>query len=395
MTVSTVADLLPPVDVAQASYHLAELHRGAPGFMSLVLLANGRRERHGFIAVEEAMRPVHATQVADSTAALQEVVDQRWNVYSACSTFRELPEKGRGTRNDVVSVPGVWADLDVKPGTEGYFQDEAECVYYMQRLLPPTLEIATGSGGRHLYWLVKPDERLDAVNGQTLLTWWLDFMRVEADGSMIENVHDTPRILRLAGTVRWPKENDQQVTMPRRVELLRTGPRYHVGELLDLASAAHEQMQAERDELQRRRNAEDLHRRQLLEDQGLPMTVFDNYVRRFNVIQDWEPLLLKAGWTLFSDQRGGPARCRYWVRPGKTMTDGKSASTDYVMDDGTVSSRMSIFSRDPSVISLWENSGTNDSRGICSKYWFARVNFYDGDDQALLNAIVQGSGVLM
>lgn len=394
MVVSTVADLLPAVDVAQASYHLEALHAGAPGFMSLVLLGNGRRERHGFTSLTELRGVNDFNAVAHSAAALQEVVDERWNVYTACSSFREPPERGRGTRTDIASVPGVWCDLDVKPTVEGYFQTEAELLAYQATLLIPTLEIASGSGGRHLYWLTYPDQRLDAADGQELLVAWLDHLRMMAQGGVIENVHDTTRILRLAGTTRWPKTAGDVVEMPRRVELRSVGPRYHAAELKMLASAAHEAASEARNEARRSRSEAEERARVVLSERGLPMELYDVTVRTFNVRQDWAGLLEPTGWTLFSDQRGGAARCRYWTRPGKSISDGKSASTDYVTDDGVVTGRMTIYTNDKELHDLWENAGTGDSHGLCSKYGYALRRIFHGDETALLRAIAAGHGRL-
>ncbi len=386
----SLSDLLPPVDAAQATRHLEVLHAGASGFLSLVLLGARRRERHCFVPAESL---VPAADPAASLAELQDVVDARWNVYTACSAFRAVPERGRGTRQDLGSVPGVWADLDVKPGTEGYFQDEAGLAAFAARLPPPTLSVASGSGGRHLYWLAK--ERLEPDEGERLLRAWLDFLRAEAGEYVIEYVHDGPRILRLAGTVRWPKEGDAQADRPMRVALLEDrGPRWDAAELALLASSAHDEACAMRDERRARRDKKDLERRANLDNRGLDLHVYDHAVRRFNVMEDWARLLGPTGWTLFSDQRDGAARCRYWTRPGKPTSMGKSASTDWVNDDGTPSTVMTIYSLDDELAHLRENLDTSDAHGLCTKYHFAKVMLYDDNEEALLRAIAAGNGRL-
>src|SRR5206468_6287340 len=151
MVTVPAAALKPAVDVAQASRHLEILHGGAPGFCSLNLLGNGRHERHCFFKASTLVD--EPASYGASREALQDVVDARWNVYTALSTFAQIPSKGRGTRADVLSVPGVWADLDVKPDTEGYFTSVTQLETYVARLPRPTLDVASGSGGRHLYWL--------------------------------------------------------------------------------------------------------------------------------------------------------------------------------------------------------------------------------------------------
>lgn len=390
MTTVAASSLRPDVDLEMASHHLELLHRGAPGFGSLVLLGNDRHERHAFF---ETLDLVHRPDRAhDAREALQDVVDARWNVYTALSTFAQAPEKGRGTRADVLSVPGVWADLDVKPDTEGYFGNEIELMSYVQWLPQPTIEVASGSGGRHLYWLTH--ERLESDHGQRLLLWWLDFLRQEAGTHIIENVHDTTRILRLAGTVRWPKVADAQEPMPRPVELIAEGPRYHVQELETLARDAHDKAQALRDEARARRQQSERDHQFSLTSRGLQWSTYERTVRLFNASQDWGPLLEAAGWSLHSDQRDTVARCRYWTRPGKKAIDGKSASTDYTSVDGTVSNLMTIYTNDPAVADLRDNGDELDVVGTCSKWRFAVSRVFAGDEITLLRCVAANGGRL-
>jgi hypothetical protein len=373
--------LQPNVDVEQASRHLEVLHGGAPGFGSLILLGNGKQERHCFFSNSD-LYDDH-TKLDDSREMLQDVVDARWNVYTSLATFASIPERGRGTRADVLRVPGVWADLDVKPGTEGYYTNEYDLCEYMSFLPRPTLEVASGSGGRHLYWLTH--ERLEARAGQELLLAWLDFLRAEAGTHIIENVHDTTRILRLAGTVRWPKINDT-TPMPHTVNIIREGPRYYIDELRTLAAPAHKQARVQREETRALRAEADERRRRNMAARGLHIENFERVVRTFNNVQDWEPLLIAAGWTLHSDQRETTGRCRYWTRPGKNMSDGKSASTDFTDSQGKTSRLMSVYTKEPTLSALWENADTHDGVGLCSKWKFA-TSYLDFTDTALYRTV--------
>lgn len=381
--------LRPAVDTAQASRHLELLHRNAPGFASLVLLSYQRYERHCFFPTSD-LRDSPST-VDASRETLQDVVDARWNVYTACSTYGGVPERGRGTRADVVSVPGVWADVDVKSDVEGYLRNETEVEAYIARLPRPTLDVASGSGGRHLYWLTH--ERLEADRGQELLAHWLDFLRQEAGGVIIDNVHDTTRVLRLAGTVRWPRNKDDSGGMPHSVKLLREGPRYNADELNWLARDAYQRAQAQRDERRARRVQADELRRRDLTARGLAEENYERVVRMFNAEQDWAPLLEGTGWTLHGDQRDGPARCRYWTRPGKSTVDGKSASTDFVANDGATSRLMTIYSRDPELYDLW-NEDEFAVIGTCTKWRYALTRLFHGDEVTLLRCVVANRGKL-
>jgi hypothetical protein len=381
--------LSPEVDAVQASDHLRYLHEGAKGVISMVLLGTAKgRERHSFFQWDEAKE---SEEIRNGKEALQNVVDAHWNVYIACSTFKNVPSRGRGGRDLVLEVPGVWADLDVKPGTEGYFQSEDELLEYTRHLPAPTLEVASGSGGRHLYWLTK--QRMNATDGQNLLHAWLDFLREWSDGKTIEHVQDSTRILRLAGTIRWPKEVDS-TTVPRRVELLNVGPRYHDGELQLMSARAHAEAQEHRRSLRAFLSQQDAERRSDLLDRGLQEATYSSIVARFNIVQDWASLLEPTGWTLISDDREMHNRCRYWARPGKSASDGKSASTDYTSEAGITSSTMTIFSSDPSVMDLWENPDTMDNKGRCSKWRYALMRLYQGDEARLVKDVIEGRGQL-
>jgi hypothetical protein len=364
------------------------LHAEGSGFGSLILLGNGRRERHCFFSVAELRD--EPSSLNDSREALQDVVDNRWNVYTSLATFATTPAKGRGTRADVLEVPGVWADVDVKPDVEGYLCNESDVVAYVEKLPRPTLEVASGSGGRHLYWLTHT--RLEAHDGQKLLLAWLDFLRDVANGATVENVHDTTRILRLAGTVRWPKEADTVAPMPHRVELLREGPRYHADELRMLAQPAHDAARKMREEARAQRSRELTQRNKSLTPSGMKYAAY--YAGKFNKDQDWDTLLIRDGWTLHSDATSTVARCRFWTRPGKSIADGKSASTDFIDASGVTSQVMSIYTKDAALVNLWENADTHDGVGTCSKWRFALVRLYEGNEKQLIQDVMRHHGRL-
>lgn len=388
MAIITLSDRSPQVDVEQASHHLRMLHAGTrpDEWLSLVLLGAGRRERHAFSPSSYLHR--EAVSAADSASGLQDVVDgdERggWNVYTACSAFRAVPERGRGTRADVSSVSGVWADLDVKPGTEGYFQSEDELLAYIARLsksAQPTLEIASGSGGRHCYWLFNPDQRLGPDKGGSLLRRWLDFLRSEAQGRTIENVHDTTRILRLAGTVRWPKAEESGMMRPTPVVITKCdGPRYDPKQLSMLSEAATNEAQAVRGILTKQWSKSVQIHRDSLSLSGKRLVGYDEMVRYYNLYKDWAELLIPTGWTLYADE----SRCRYWTRPGKSREDGKSASTDYLSDEDVRSTVMTVYTNDPSLDCIRMNIGTTDTHGLCTKYHYALTMIYNGNEETPL-----------
>jgi hypothetical protein len=152
-----VKDLLPELDVDQASRHIEMLHRNAAPdeWLSLVLLRH-RSSQHAFTRIGDiryVTRDDGTWGWHDSREALHDIVTDRWDLYTGCATLNAKPSKGRGARADVASVPGVWCDLDVRPGVESAFQSASEIDAYIAKLPEPTLTVASGSGGRHCYWL--------------------------------------------------------------------------------------------------------------------------------------------------------------------------------------------------------------------------------------------------
>lgn len=377
MTTGTLEDLYPTVDTEAATAHLDQLHTGGTGYISLVAM-RGRRVSHGFSPIHTLAERVPIREGQD---ALQEVVNERFDLYTACATFSEIPERGRGRVTDVSTIPGVWADLDVKPNLEGHFHSEQEIMNYLDQFPKPTLLINSGSGGRHAYWLVHPETRhvLDHSSGSNLLVMWRDFLLSKAGGLEIDNVQDTTRILRLAGSVRWPKIGETRP--PALVSLeIGDGPRYYIDFLRIEATEAHEAAITER-QARRQAMAAERHRNEELEARYGRRAIdqFNQDMANFNQYTDWATLLEPDGWTLFTD-RGD---CRYWTRPGKDVRDGKSAATDYLDERGHQSHLMTIYSEDAGLADIVETV-TPAGRRVCSKWHYAKIRKFHQDETELL-----------
>ena len=55
---------------------------------------------------------------------------------------------------------------------------------------------------------------------------------------------------------------------------------------------------------------------------------------------------------------------------------------------------MTIYSNDPALADLWENRGGSDAHGLCTKYHYALVRIYDGDEGRLLRDVAGNDGRL-
>lgn len=382
-------DLKPVVEEVQAFSFLERLTQNMTGYIGLSLIGEDGKVRTGFGTVDDLMEEL---ETGDFFTEMIKFGRQRWNIYVSVGSFKEAPKPGsRGYANQVGEIPGVWADFDVKPGQADAFQSVEELDVYLETLPEMTMRVDTGSGGVHGYWLfAKPLE--DMGMAQRLLTGWHAFLVEKAVGKHVDNVQELARILRVAGTVRWPKKGEQD-GRPVTVQLrYKNGPVYTPEELLEMASPALKRVRAAHKE---KSEAWQAARKQRLD--ALTKTDFasererDDYERIFNDRQDWGVLLEKAGWTLQRDGRGNGATtsARYWAQPG--MASGYSAMTDFADSQLIV-----FYTAHPdwdavSVPHLVDRAG----RRMSTKFYFALGALYDGDEKALLLDIARGKGVLV
>ena len=322
---------------------------------------------------------------------LVRAIEIYWNVYVTVGRY------GSGTlgrRSDNVCViPGTWADLDIKPSAEGGFATPDELDQFALSLAEPTVVVDTGSGGRHPYWLL--DEPLtDMTAARKLLDAWRAYVLITARNARRKvdlGVFDFARMLRLPGTVRHPKvAKYETITQPMPVRLLKSdGPRYTLKQLQALTNTARLEVEKiQRDHKQA--NVEDVKiREREVTLRGLSAWVYHDVMRVFDAKQDWAPLLESTGWKLDSDNRHrtGTTSARYWTRPGKT--EGCSADTDY--GSSTV---MHVFSDDPSLDDLFIRP-RDGVHHVVSKYRYALVRLFDGDEVRLLKAIMAGKGRIL
>jgi hypothetical protein len=334
---------LPEVSEEAALAFAENWYGGRDGWVVLTRIPAGAR---GVLKVESS-----AMQVGDIHERLREpllqsmITDDRanWNAYISCSTHSENPTAGsrykRGGKETVAGVHGVWLDLDVK---DGAFKDGAECNELIRSMgIRPSIVVDSGSGGRHAYW--KLQEPLSRERGEKLCAAWLARAR-EISGRHIDAVSTCDRIMRLPGTVRWPKEVGESLAP---VSLIwNEGPLTTPDEVWRWSGAAWEawnekqrQTRGRLDEAWKLGNAELQH---MLESDGwnvlLGLAAFEE---TFNQLVSWDDILVPHGWVCLGADSLGRRR---WARPGQTgRALEKSAHTDYP-DSPHV---MALFSEDP------------------------------------------------
>jgi len=144
------------------------------------------------------------------------------NVWFGLGIRRERQsDMQRGTSGDVVALPGLWMELDVKPGS---FESK-EAITGFLRTLPHTPSAIVDSGhGLHAHWIFKElwyfedDERDYAA---ALVRGWQGHIRASSDVRM-DYTHDLARVLRVPGT--WNRKGEEVLPV---TAMLTDGPRYN------------------------------------------------------------------------------------------------------------------------------------------------------------------------
>jgi len=208
----------PEPEVDQAVRFLDALHGPGAGRGDVVftLLGSGRRQRN--------------VGIPDWPGATLDGLVLDADVYVAPCRFAPGRPGAPDSRKqrDAVWVPGVWADLDVKPDQPEKPRSGDELERVLAALPAPTLLVGTNRTNRHAYWLF-PEGLTDARRASRLTLGWiahLSRLATQVLGRPIrfDSVQDLARVLRLPGLVRRPKGLSEA---PVLVQLLAAdGPRY-------------------------------------------------------------------------------------------------------------------------------------------------------------------------
>ena len=106
---------------------------------------------------------------------------------------------GRGNKNSATLMPAIWLDLDIheKDPDKGYPPREIAIDYLSNSCpLKPSIINDSGSGGFHVYWLLKESEQYN----QVLVKGWQEFISKQM-GYVVDMTHNSDRLLRVPGTV--------------------------------------------------------------------------------------------------------------------------------------------------------------------------------------------------
>ncbi|QFG12290.1 DNA primase [Arthrobacter phage Racecar] len=262
----------------------------------------------------------------------------KWNLYVGIAPIKEdISLTQRGSEENVAYVPGMYADIDIKPG--GFSSQEEIIQFLFSLALTPTIVVGSGSGGVHAYWKLAKGE---AGSKELIERWWA-YLDETAGERSIDKLFDLTRILRIPGTVYFPKEGSGSKV--GAVEILYlTGNTYTVEQVHSISSEAFQIKHEKRKKViakdANRRMEMDTLARDLLTKSGKnqwqmwrAISELEDYV---NDRIPWSQILLPHGWTHMRTLRDGSNE---WARPGRKE---RSAVVDY--EDSPV---MSLLSSSP------------------------------------------------
>jgi len=164
---------------------------------------------------------------------------EKYDIYTGVCLLRSAPPPGsRGKAEDVISVPGVWLDLDIQGEAHrnANLPPDAETALEFLRGAAPEPSLVVHSGhGLQAYWLFPEPFVIETDNERarisSLVRRWQGMLLDAArrHGWTIDATHDLARVLRPAGTVNRKVEGDE-----RLVSVIGEGRRYQLSELEEM-----------------------------------------------------------------------------------------------------------------------------------------------------------------
>lgn len=294
---------------------------------------------------------------------------------NVCPVLEAAKDKKRGGEKNVAYIPGLYADIDVK---NSGFEGTQDIYDYLKTLaLMPTMIVGSPSGGVHVYWKFAEG----AVGSKELLDRWWSYLDEMAGERSIDKLIDTARMLRVPGSVYFPKDGSGMKI--GNVGLWYVNPENVVTpeQVMEISGDAYMVKCRKRKKM----NDIDYKRRTSVDITG---TIIDNGFKNkwqmmaaianlegdINEETDWAEILEPHGWSFL---RTNHDDSRVWARPGRNE---RSAVTDY--DDSVVMSLLSVA--DETGLRDLKESGIN-----LTKYRVMLRLKYEDDEQAMINDILK------
>lgn len=299
-----------------------------------------------------------------------------FNAYFTTSASRKAytaDSEHRPTKADCKALRGVWADVDVKKGV--FDSEDAVRSWIDGMIVKPGAIVWSGSGGAHLYWKVK---KLSEVPMEEVgKRWWSYLDSISPDGVVIDRLTDVEtRILRIPGTTRFPKPNENIKRMPVTLEITGEGP-MDVEVFRELTDEGIRKYKERAGHTREAVEAIDLELYSVTGGGGtwsrlVMLSAIEELITDYFT---WDEILEDAGWELY---REGSEGRREWSRPGKI---GKAAVTDWEESPEV----MSMFS--------WsEETGLSDlyEAEVTLTKWRVMLRLRHNDDvESALNELIE------
>lgn len=306
---------------------------------------------------------------------------RKYNTYLSCFPVKEdntVNVFSRGTKEDIKEVFGVYADLDVKPGSFDSKQEIRDFLFSLD--LQPTMVVDNGKyGGVHAYWRLN---RGETAEEDILLRWWC-YLTSKTD-KHIDRLKDSTRMLRLPSGIYWGADGVSDTVKL----VVSDGPLHSLESILAISKEPFETRQ--------KKIHDTIQREHLSRDQigGLAVEIFSNYnntgynnwstriaiSKLEQIINDsltWDEILIPHGWIHLRELRDG---ANEWARPGQNR---RSAVTDFSYDGAKTSNVMSLLSQSPETGLL----DLLDARIPLTKYRvYLRLTYRD-NEVAMLNGM--------
>lgn len=141
--------------------------------------------------------------------------DENKDVYFGVGITKEPKFLGRAKATEVIGIPGVWLDIDIKD--DAHVQTNLpETIAEIENKLPLIPSIIVHSGhGLHAYWLFKEpwvfDSEAERMQAENLLKGFQLFIKQQL-GYKLDSTHDLSRVLRVPETINY-KTNPTQVSV--------------------------------------------------------------------------------------------------------------------------------------------------------------------------------------
>lgn len=325
-------------DPDQARVWLEQLHGDSAGFLHICSTGNFAGATIDLSDSEWATKAAYYVESLNRTGAE--------GIYLRATTVASRLKPGsRGSAADSMTLPGFWADIDLKgPGHKHEVcpgdcdkrhkhqlldlpetEEDARKIIENSGLPEPTLWIHSG-GGMYPWWLFREPVQVGPDNLSHLQGISESWQRVIAHSAKElgfeygAEVYDLARVLRIPGTV------NRKAGLERQCRILEgnSGQVYSYEDLALKAALIAATIPAPEPEPRPAPRTI---------PQGLSgLSPLDDFEAR----TDWADILEPLGWS-FAYQQG---QTRYWIRPGKGRTEGVSATTGHEPDRD----RMYLFS---------------------------------------------------